>query len=88
MMHWNGNDGDHMDGAWGWLGGTMMILSIVLLVLLILALASWLMRTRTTRALDGSQQDARAILDRRYASGEIDEETYRRMRDEVAARLD
>lgn len=81
MMNWDGEWGDHMDGAWSWVGGTMMVLLIVLLVLAIFALATWLIRGGGASTSGGSTDDARSILDRRYASGEIDDETYRRLRD-------
>lgn len=85
MMDWDGDWGDHMDGAWGWLGGTMMIVWIVLVVLAIFALAAWLIRSSSTQDPTDNREEFRAILDRRYAAGEIDDETYRRMRDGISS---
>ena len=85
MMNWDGEWGDHMNGAWSWVGGSMMILWIVLLVLAIFALATWLARGGGARGPSDDSADARSILDDRYASGEIDNETYRRMRDEMSS---
>lgn len=84
MMNWDREWGDHMDGAWSWVGGSMMILWIVLLVLAIFALATWLARGGSAPGTSDHAADARSILDRRYARGEIDDETYRRMCDELS----
>lgn len=85
MMNWDSEWGDHMNGAWSWVGGAMMILWIVLLLLAIFALATWLIRGRESSGSGGVDESARSILDRRYAEGEIDEETYRRMRDGMSS---
>lgn len=85
MMNWDSEWGDHMNGAWSWVGGAMMILWIVLLALGIFALVTWLIRSSGTPGSGGSSDDARSVLDRRYAAGEIDDETYRSMRDRMSS---
>lgn len=66
----------------GW-GGTwfMWIFWIALLVLVLVAIR-WLISDGAS-VRGGSREDAESILQRRYASGELDEETFRRMRDEL-----
>ncbi len=72
MMGWYGN------GGWG---AGMVFLGLFCLVLVaaaVWAFARW--ATRTQDPQDGtrgsSQESARAILDRRFASGELDSEQY------------
>ncbi len=74
------SDGAHM-GTGGWiLGGVLTALSVALLVVAII----WLVRV--SRAGNGPSRgevgggSARDVLDRRLASGEIDADTYRRLR--------
>lgn len=88
MMNWDGDRGwgDHMDGVWGWLGGTMMILWILLLVLAIVAVAVWLVRTTKLdrdRSPDATGEPRR-IIDERFARGEIDADTRRQMLDTLS----
>jgi uncharacterized membrane protein len=73
-------DGDHMTTG-GWIfGGVTMVLLIALVVVAIV----WLVRSseaggaRSRRDAGGGS--ARHTLDVRLASGEIDEDTYRRLR--------
>lgn len=73
-MMWNG-DWDHMDGAWEWLGAAMMIGWMVLIVLAVVALLVWLMRSGDTNR-GASPRD---VIDARFARGEIDEEQRRTM---------
>lgn len=48
-------------------------------------LAVWAVsRLVATPANDGSRSDAMDTLDRRLAAGEVDPETYRRLRDELS----
>lgn len=70
-------------GAWGWGMMFMWVFWLVVLVALV-----WLILSRGGRFGDrgaGSRGDERAveILRERYARGEIDAETYRRMLDEL-----
>ena len=78
---WHMAPGDHM----GWGGWTMMLL----FWLVVIALIVWLVVTLLRREggggpRTGSGEDrAEKVLRERYARGEIDEETYRRMLDEL-----
>lgn len=74
-------DGDHMT-AGGWIfAGAMMVLLIVLVVVAILWLVRWSEASRARQDAEGHGDGAaRDVLDRRLASGEIDEEEYRRVR--------
>lgn len=74
-----------MSGAGSWMGGMMpmgggiILIGLVWLTLLVAAtvLIAWLiLRSRGPRA----ETDARQLLDVRYARGELDRETYVRMR--------
>lgn len=72
MMDWNGNSG-------GW--GAGMVIMVVFFVALI-ALAVWaVMRlSRRTDEPGRSVESPRQILDRRFASGELDEAQYAQAR--------
>jgi putative membrane protein len=72
--------GTHMTG-WGWF--MMMLFWLILLV--IVGFAVWSFSQRGGRASFGGPREdrAEALLRERYARGEIDEETYHRMRDEL-----
>jgi putative membrane protein len=61
----------------------MMLFALILFVLVIVA--AWaLIQRGGFSGLTGTPGDsAEGILRQRYARGEIDEETYRRMRDEL-----
>lgn len=65
-MHWN-------DGSWTW----WMPVGMVLVWLVVAVVVVVLVRA-FTRPPDGG--DPRAVLDERYARGEIDDEEYRRRR--------
>lgn len=72
MWHW----GDHM--GWGWMGIWWLIL------LLILAAMIWFAVNAARRTAGGPREDsAEEALKRRYARGEIDRETFRRMLEEL-----
>jgi len=66
----------------GWAGPWFMWIFWIALLLLVIVGIRWLIADGA-RGRGGAREDAEAILHRRYASGEIDEETYRRMRDEL-----
>ncbi len=70
----------------GGLMGPGMWLFGLLLVALVAALAlaiGWLLFGRSRRSVDA---DARHVLDRRYARGELDRDAYLRMRSDLADR--
>lgn len=71
MDDWN------MNGwGWGWMGLMMIIGAILIATVVVVAIRS----TAVNRDGTGAD-DAVAILDRRLARGEIDEDEYRRRRD-------
>lgn len=70
--------GQHM----GWWGGWMMMLGW-LIVLLAIGVVAWLLLRRTGGSAGDRAEDA---LRERYARGEIDDETYRRMLAELRRR--
>ncbi len=73
-----------MGTGWGWM---MMIFWIVILAAVVTLVAVWLVRRSGTGPDSGGAgthgRDPEDILRERYARGEIDEEAYRRMRDEL-----
>ena len=76
--------GDHM----GWGGWTMMLLFWLIVIGLIVWLVATLARREggdRSRSSSGQSREDRAegVLRERYARGEIDEGTYRRMLDEL-----
>ena len=71
--------------AWGWL--LMAVLWGGFLAVVVWAI-TWLFprsRWRPSSHQDAVEQDAAELLDRRFASGEIDEETYRWIRGDLTA---
>jgi putative membrane protein len=92
MMH-------HWDGGWGL--GNWLVMGVGMLAFWVLVVAGivWLFRyTSSNRAVPGwpgapadrsatpARPSAQAILDERYARGEISDEEYRTRRDTLAAR--
>jgi putative membrane protein len=76
MMGWYG----HGMGAWAWtIVGLFWIVMIGLIVLGTVAVLSSRSHVGNSRDHDGSSRDESAteILDRRFARGDIDEESYR-----------
>jgi len=75
-----------MYGGYGW--GWMMLMPLVWIVLI--AAIAWavvqLAHTPGGRSNHDRQESPQEILDRRLASGEIDADAYRRIRDELAGR--
>jgi putative membrane protein len=68
-------------GVGGWI---MMVAFWVLLVGAVVVLAAWLLPGPRDRAR-GRPETPEEILDRRFALGEIDEDQYRKARDELTA---
>lgn len=87
--------GDYQLHGWSWMlfGGIHMLFFWLLLGVLIVALVNWLRRSNDNDDDDdndkqGSQgsRDALDILDQRLARGEIDLDTYRKLKQEVRRR--
>jgi putative membrane protein len=78
--------GDYQVHGWGRMlfGGVHMILFWLLMVLLIVALVKWLKGPSSSE--DRGAQDALDILDQRLARGEIDMDTYRKLKQELQQR--
>lgn len=92
MMGWGGNGwGGNGWGGMGWGMGWGAMIAMAVFWIVLIALIIWAV-TRllpARRAEGGSPQAAHEtpeeILDRRFARGEIDLETYRTQRDMLAA---
>jgi uncharacterized membrane protein len=69
-MYWGDRWHDHMNGAWGWIGGVMMLLWMLLIIAGTAALIVWLYRS--SRPTKRASETPREILDLRFARGEID----------------
>ena len=71
--------GEHMGWMGGWFGGLFMVAILALLFTLI-----W-RAVGSTPQLGGTAEgpSAKEILRQRYAKGEIDEDAFRRMMDEL-----
>ncbi len=68
--------GEHMDG-WG--GGWMWLFGVAMMVLLVIVVI-WLVRTSTgsaTRSTPDPTVRAREVLAERFATGEVSKEEYR-----------
>lgn len=79
---WMNHEGYGMGWHWfGWLG---MAFFWLILILLVLAAVKYLKRGRGSNAPDGEKKpDALAVLEERYARGEINREEYLQKRDEL-----
>jgi putative membrane protein len=70
--------------GWHWLGWLGMAFFWLVLVLLVLAAVKYLMGNRRSNAPDSERKpDALAILEERYARGEIDREEFLKKRDDL-----
>ena len=79
-------DYEDYDMGWGWLGWLSMAFFWVILILLVLVLVvvKYLMGSRRSNATDGERRpDALAVLEERYARGEIGREEYLQKRDDL-----
>jgi putative membrane protein len=75
-------------GGWGWggwvaMGLTMLLFWGLIIVGVIAVVRSWRPGSHDAR---GGQSNATALLDERFARGEIDEEDYRKRRDLLKGR--
>ncbi|MHB1620291.1 MAG: SHOCT domain-containing protein [Sulfuricella sp.] len=70
--------------GWHWLGWLGMAFFWLIPILLVLAAVKYLMGGRRSNAPDGVRKpDALAVLEERYAGGEIDREEYLQKRDDL-----
>ena len=73
------------DGGWGWgawLGGSlMMVVFWGLVAWVVVTLVRHSNATNREPTSDAGPGDAMAVLERRFAAGEIDEDEFRRRRD-------
>ncbi|MDA8253028.1 MAG: SHOCT domain-containing protein [Rhodospirillales bacterium] len=70
--------------GWHWLGWLGMAFFWVILILLVLAAVRYLTGGRRLNAPGGERKpDALAVLEERYARGEIDREEYLQKRDDL-----
>ena len=84
MMH---GDGDGMMGGSmsGWMGGWMLLWAVLALALIVLAVVAtvWLVRHLSGSRSGGGSAE---VLDRLYASGEIDRREFLQRREDLARR--
>ena len=69
--------------VWGWLA--MAVAWGGFLAVVVWAVTWLFPRSRSQPSDQQGGQDAAVLLDRRFASGEIDEDTYQRMRGQLTA---
>ncbi len=73
-----------MGGMGGMLaGGLLWVLMIAIFIALLVVGGIWLLRRREPAGTSTQAQTARQTLDRRYAAGEMDRETYLLMRSDL-----
>lgn len=79
---WMNHDGYGM--GWHWLGWLGMAFFWLIPILLVLAAVKYLMGSRRSNAPDGERKPgALAVLEERYARGEINREEYVQKRDDL-----
>ncbi|WP_136589857.1 SHOCT domain-containing protein [Salinigranum halophilum] len=66
-------------GTWGVGGGFVLTLVLLLLLAAVIVGVAYLLSTRI-RTEDSRDDDALAVLERRYARGEVDDEEFERRR--------
>lgn len=84
-------DADGWDGHMGWGGGWWMLIWGTLMMVGLVVLIVWLVRTTadggsTRTSVEDPLASARQILGERYARGELSTEEYRERLDELAGR--
>ena len=76
-MHWWNGDG-HMDWmGMGWMGMGWIVVAALI------AVVFWAVLRSSRGRMNGSIESPRQVLESRYAKGEIDQTTYRRMLTEI-----
>lgn len=83
MMNWNGGGMPHM---MGFMGFGMLIWLVVVAAVIGLVIYFVIRATRRTSAFSGFQTSHKEPLDilrERYARGEIDRDTFERMKDDL-----
>jgi putative membrane protein len=79
---WMNYDGHGM--GWHWLGWLGMAFFWLIPILLVLAVVKYLMGGRRSNAPNGERKpDALAVLEERYARGEINREEYLQKREDL-----
>jgi putative membrane protein len=68
-------------GHMGWAGSWFMWIFWLALLLFVIFAIRWFSTNRNPGV--GGSPDAESVLKRRHAAGEIDEQTFKRMRDEL-----
>ncbi|MGA7988059.1 MAG: SHOCT domain-containing protein [Candidatus Dormiibacterota bacterium] len=74
---------DYGAGGWAMMFGSIVV-GVILIALVVLGVA-WLVRSQQAAPSAGDGMSAQAILDARYARGEIDEADYKRRRELLAS---
>jgi putative membrane protein len=75
-----------MDWGYGMGGGEWLLMTgfWVVLIAVLVGLAAWIFPRQARQTPSAPAGSAREVLDQRLARGEIDVETYRAVRDELA----
>lgn len=75
---------DYYEYGWHWLGWLRMAFFGLIPILLVLAVAKYLMGGRHSNAPEGERKpNALAFLDERYARGEVGRDEYLEKRDDL-----
>ena len=78
---------NHMNDSYGWgMGWGMHVFGLFFWILIItgaVLFVRWIIGSKQDNSQNGSQDSPMAILKRRYANGEVDQETYLRMKKEL-----
>lgn len=77
------NGPQHMMDGWSGFGMGLMMVFWLMVLGLIVTLIWFLIRKGSESTSDSSGESSLEILKKRYARGEIEEEQYRRMKNEI-----